>query len=112
MNAAEQAALDALKAECRKAIELGDAATKRPWIIDYNCANLVIGADDTEVATVAEDEDALLIANSRAFSPLAAQRLLVAIGALEEISATMREFGLHSSWQFIDQKLQQIIAIK
>jgi len=109
--------IEQIKAECRKAIELGEKATPGPWmIIDAEsddpetreeCTALctpkgLLGGDNLNI-------DTEFISHSRAFSPRAAKLALNEIQALEEEATTSSTtMAMAHLKQFCIQRLQSI----
>lgn len=83
--------IDQIKAECQKAIELGEKATAGPWESKAD-GRITVSGDiilETVGARTTWQEDYAncdFIAHSRTFSPAAARALLAMIGQLEMYS--------------------------
>lgn len=86
--------IDQIKAECQRAIELGEKATPGPWEQSYGNRPYVLKRDESGGYLLADfnsftadveqcSSDAAFVAHSRMLSPAAARALLIAIAALE-----------------------------
>ena len=80
--------IDQIKAECHRAIELGEKSTGGPWESKSDGRITVSGdiiLETVGARTTWHEDDANCdhIAHSRTFSPSAARALLIAITALE-----------------------------
>lgn len=94
-----KAKLEAIKAECRRAVALAEKATLGPWLAcgpwlkgeDRMIAYLnsrEVGEDSTEAEKAGNNAH---IAHSRQFAPAAAKALLTTIEALQGMSWPFRE---------------------
>ncbi len=97
MNMELQTKLDSIKADCRRAIALGEGATDGPWHpeifegdLEWRAWIPAVDGRPHQTYTICSGAwnigDSRFIAFSRAFTPAAAQVLLVAIEALEIIA--------------------------
>lgn len=80
--------LDRIKAECRRAIQLGEKATAGPWWNQHPCGGARIypnGETHDWVATFTSEADCDAAIAFRTFSPAAARALLTAIEDLEQV---------------------------
>lgn len=112
MTPSQQTALDALKADCRRAIELADKATPGPWISDEDDEGSFVETPERCITNTGTQEDARFLAHARTFSPSAARRLLTAIEALEATIERLNQdsAGFVMLFVFVEEKLQQILA--
>lgn len=80
--------IEQIKAECRKAIELGQSATAGPWVaspfgrVSADCG-IILDAVSSASSFAQDDINGNHIAHARKFSPAAAKVVLAEINWLE-----------------------------